>query len=196
MLAVTGTVTVIAREVWGYVTVCGERRGRAGQSSGVRFDGCSVVVFWWIVLYCVDMWNIKKESSLKQENLFQTVAQSKIQNKFHSQTQEGSQNLLHISIKQIQTRLIQILRIYRGRWLGRWSGLHYTTIWDKRFCIAEIIYKQISEMFCGGDSSERLSGSSQRPLPTQHTSNSQSNIHSLSWIQTYDCSKKELQPTP
>jgi hypothetical protein len=85
-------MTVIASEVWRYVTICGGRRGTAEGRNGVKFDGSSVVLLCWIVLYCVDMWSLLKECSWKQGKILQTVAQSKIQNKL-VWTAVGNKNL-------------------------------------------------------------------------------------------------------
>jgi len=41
------------------------------------------------------------------------------------------------------------------------------------------------------ESSERVISSSQRPLPTQHTTNTVKNIHALSSIRTRDSSNRE-----
>ena len=76
VLTVTRKMTVIAREVLFYVTISGDMRGTAEQRSWVRFDGSSVVLLWWFVLYVVDMWSVRKESSWKLGNLFQAVPQS------------------------------------------------------------------------------------------------------------------------
>jgi hypothetical protein len=81
MLTVTRRMTIRAREVWRYVTICGDRRGAAERRNEVKFDGSSAVLFWRIVIYCVDMWTVKKESGWIEENLLQTVEQSNIQNK-------------------------------------------------------------------------------------------------------------------
>ena len=135
---------------------------------GVRFDGSRVVLLWWIVLYFVDMWNVKKESCWKQGNLFQTVAQSKIQYKFHSQTQEGSQTLCFTTVRY---KLRHVwFRIYEFTKAGDCeggadcisertalsSGLHYRATSAERFCILKIIYKENSEIFCWADPINRV----------------------------------------
>ena len=45
MLTVTSKMTILAREVRGYVTVSRDMRGKPEQRSGVSFDGSNVVLF-------------------------------------------------------------------------------------------------------------------------------------------------------
>ena len=159
--------------------------GTAEQGIAVRFDGSSVVLLWWIVLYFVDMWNVKKESCWKQGNLFQTVAQSKIQYKFHSQTQEGSQTLcfttVRYKLRHVWFRIYEFTKAgdcesgadcisertalssglhYRANCITERTalstGLHYRATSAERFCILKIIYKENSEIFCWADPINRV----------------------------------------
>ena len=110
MLTVTRTITIIAREVWCYLTISGDMRGTAEQRNGVRFVGSSVLLLWWIVLYCVDMWNVHKESSWKQGNIFITRKLRGIQTYFLTLLKLVSKILCHVLIVMLQLQILQIWR--------------------------------------------------------------------------------------
>jgi hypothetical protein len=149
-------MTIIAREVWCYVTISSDMRDTSEKRNVVRFDGSSIVLLWWMVLHGVGMWSVKKESSWNLGNLFQTAKQSKINNKFHSQTRRKSKSvsLSHqhkTNWEKSDSDFTNLLVLYIGRWLRRWNGLHYPATWPKRFCDDKIIYKEAGEIFCGAD---------------------------------------------
>ena len=58
--------------------------GRLSKKAGTRLNSSNVVFLQWIVLYFVNIWSVRKETSWKQGNLFKTATKNKEQNKLVS----------------------------------------------------------------------------------------------------------------
>jgi len=54
---------------------------RLNEKEGACLHGSDEALLLWIILHCIDIWSVKKETSWKQGNLLKPVPQSKTEKK-------------------------------------------------------------------------------------------------------------------